>query len=143
MTRPRLKEARILTDEELMAVAEKKVDVAYAPYSGLRVAAALETAEGDVFTGVNVENGSYGLSCCAERSAMFSAVGAGRKRFNRIAIASSANAPLRPCGACLQVMWEFSPDMVVLMGGPEGALERRGVRDLLPEGFVFDRGGEE
>jgi len=128
-----------LTDEELMAMAREVAKNAYAPFSGLHVGAALETTDGEVFTGVNVENSSYGLSCCAERSAIFSAVGAGKKEFRRIAIASSADKALRPCGACLQVMWEFAPDMIVLMEGPEGGVEERRLRDLLPEGFVFDR----
>ncbi len=128
-----------MTDEDLMSMARRAVAAAYAPYSSLKVGAALETADGDVFTGVNVENASYGLSCCAERNAIFSAVGAGKKNFVRIALSSSAGAPIRPCGACLQVMWEFSPDMVILLDRPGKSPEQRGVRDLLPEGFVFDR----
>jgi cytidine deaminase len=131
-----------LTDEELMAIAKDRVESAYAPFSGLKVGAALEADDGDVYTGSNVENSSYGLSCCAERNAIFAAVGAGRRRFKRMAIACNADLAIRPCGACLQVMWEFAPEMVLLLAGPGGALERRSVRDLLPEGFVLDKGGK-
>lgn len=129
-----------MTDEELLRLAAGIRGRAYAPYSGLRVAAALETSDGEVFTGVNVENASYGLTCCAERNAIFAAVASGKKDFRRMAIVSDEESVIRPCGACLQVMWEFGPDMVLLLAGSDGTAERREVRDLLPEGFVFPKG---
>lgn len=124
-----------MTDEALMEKAVSALERAYAPYSGLRVGAALEAVDGRVFTGVNVENASYGLSCCAERNAVFAAVAAGEREFRRVAVASSADAPIRPCGACLQVLHEFSPEIIVVLEAGESGVERRSLRDLLPEGF--------
>lgn len=129
-----------MTDEELIRLAQEVREKAYAPYSGFKVGAALETAGGDVFTGANVENASYGLSCCAERNAMFSAVNAGQRQFRRMVVIADQETPVRPCGACLQVMWEFAPELILLLVGSGGAVERRAVRDLLPDGFVFPKG---
>lgn len=128
-----------MTDQELVRLAQETLERAYAPYSGFRVAAVLETSSGAVFTGVNVENASYGLSCCAERSAVFAAVAAGERALEKMAIVSDQRTPVRPCGACLQVLWEFGPDLVLLLAAPGGVVERRRVRDLLPEGFVFPK----
>ncbi|MCK4547030.1 MAG: cytidine deaminase [Candidatus Eisenbacteria sp.] len=132
-----------MTDEELMQMAMEARESAHAPYSSFKVGAALETLEGEIFRAANVENASYGLSCCAERNAMFAAVSAGKRGFRRMAVVSSdSGISLRPCGACLQVLWEFAPDMDLLLQGPGGRIERRKVRDLLPEGFTFDYAGE-
>ncbi len=131
-----------MTDGELMQLAAQIRERAYAPYSRFRVGAALETSGGEIFTGVNVENASYGLSCCAERNAMFAAVAAGKTDFRRMAVVTDEDYIIRPCGACLQVMWEFAPEMHLLLASSGGQVEKRSVRDLLPCGFVFpkDRG---
>ncbi|RKX90124.1 MAG: cytidine deaminase, partial [Spirochaetes bacterium] len=96
--------------EELMKEAAKAAENAYAPYSKFRVGAALQMADGTVITGVNVENRSFGLSNCAERTAIFTAINLGKKDIISIAIAGpDAWEPLPPCGACRQVMTEFCP----------------------------------
>jgi cytidine deaminase len=133
-----------VTDEELLRAARDILGNAHAPYSGFRVGAAVETADGRVYRGTNVENASYGLSICAERNAVFAAVSAGAREFRRMAVVSSdSGVPLRPCGACLQVLWEFAPDLVLLLAAGDRPADRRSVRDLLPEGFRLDRPGED
>jgi cytidine deaminase len=88
---------------------------AIAPYSGFKVGAALETDDGTVITGCNIENASYGLTLCAERVAMFTALAAGHRRFRRIAIVADTDAPTPPCGPCRQILWEFGGDLEVVL----------------------------
>ena len=107
---------------------------AYAPYSGFHVGAALLADDGTVFTGVNVENRSFGLTNCAERSAVFSAVSAGKRRFLAIAIATpDSDYPVSPCGACRQVLSEFmSPDIPVFFGSDAAHMVHSSVGELYP-----------
>jgi cytidine deaminase len=112
---------------------------AYAPYSGFKVGAAVLTARGSVFTGQNVENASYGLGVCAERSAIFAMVGAGERSVVAVAIATDAPKPTAPCGACRQVIREFGPDALVLLVTKKGEKATHRLRDLLP----FDFGPED
>jgi cytidine deaminase len=108
---------------------------AHAPYSRFPVGAALRLRGGDVITGVNVENGSYGLTSCAERNAIFTAVGAGRRDFEAIAVhADAASAP--PCGACRQVLAEFAPELRVIWRR-DGELVATPLSQLLPDRFVL------
>ena len=112
---------------------------AYAPYSNFRVGAALESESGDIYLGCNVENASYGLTMCAERTAIFSAVahaGAENVRLRAVAVTTPEDVACSPCGACRQVIWEFGSDAVVLFRAQEGWKETR-IRDLLPEGFLL------
>lgn len=122
--------------ESLLQAAEAMLENAYAPYSGIRVAAALLLSDGTVVPGVNVENASYGLTCCAERTALFSAVAQGRRDYQAIAIVSNRVAPIFPCGACRQVLSELClPQTPVLMRDDNGDAVIRTVGELLPEGF--------
>ena len=109
---------------------------AHAPFSRFLVGAALETSEGLVVTGCNVENATYGLTVCAERVALFKAISEGQRRFRRIAVVADTEEPTPPCGACRQLLWEFGGDLEVLLGnlGEHRATFR--LRDLLP--YPFD-----
>lgn len=108
---------------------------AYAPYSGYHVGAALLADDGRVFVGANVENASYGLAQCAERSAIGAAVAAGATRFVAIAIASPGDRPATPCGMCRQVLAEFPPSFPVRCIAQRGEPVTSNVADLLPAAF--------
>lgn len=107
---------------------------AYAPYSKFRVGAALESVDGDVFLGCNVENASYGLTICAERAAVCAAVSAGVTRFRRAVVVSDVDPPAAPCGACRQVLAEFGLDLPIDGVGSKGVVRWR-LSDLLPAAF--------
>jgi cytidine deaminase len=111
---------------------------AYAPYSKFSVGAALLSADGRVFAGCNVENASYGLCICAERNAVFAAVAQGARSFDAIAIVSSAQAPVTPCGACRQVLAEFAPSFEVRCFGENGSVQQYTTSGLLPAAFSDD-----
>ena len=119
--------------QRLMQLARDASEKSYSPYSHFRVGAALLCKDGSIFQGANVENRSFGLTNCAERSALFSAVSAGRKDFSAIAIYSpDADSPTPPCGACRQVLSEFgSEDFLVIMSGGNAVLEKS-LGELLP-----------
>ena len=121
----------------LRSAAEAARERAYAPFSGFRVWAALETEDGSVFAGCNIENASYGLTICAERSAVASAVSAGHRRFRRLLLVSDAARPISPCGACRQVLAEFAPDLPVESCAGDEVVHWT-VRELLPAGFTGD-----
>ncbi len=121
--------------EALRARALAALPNAHAPYSGFRVAAALLTRDGRVFTGVNVENASYGLTVCAERNAVGAAVTAGARAFSAIAVVCSGTEPPAPCGACRQVLAEFPPAFEVRAYGPGDALLATHTDALLPHAF--------
>jgi cytidine deaminase len=122
---------------DLRIAAEAARARAYAPYSGFHVGAALETKEGSIVTGCNIENASYGLTICAERSAVAAAISAGHRHFARLALVSDAPEPIAPCGACRQVLAEFAPDLVIeSFAGTQ--LTTWTVRELLPAGFSGD-----
>lgn len=108
---------------------------AYAPYSKFSVGAALLGTDGRVFAGCNVENASYGLCICAERNAVFAAVANGTRSFRAIAIVSSAQVPVTPCGACRQVLAEFTPSFEVRCYGENGTEQHYTTAGLLPAAF--------
>jgi cytidine deaminase len=123
---------------DLVAAACKVRENSYSPYSGFRVGAALLGAGGTVYLGTNVENASFGLSNCAERTAIFRAVTDGETSFEAIAICADGQNPTPPCGACRQVLMEFGPDLIVLTAGedgPDGSVIESTISDLLPEAF--------
>lgn len=119
---------------ELFRTAQQAVRNAYAPYSRFKVGAALLTTSGEVFTGVNVENSSFGATICAERTACVKAVSEGYREFEAIAVAAS-DGEAYPCGICRQFMFEFGGDLKVVTGEDEDHLHITEIKDLLPEGF--------
>ena len=115
---------------------------AVAPFSNFAVGAALETADGVVVTGCNVENATYGLTVCAERVAMFTALAAGHRRFRRIAVVADTDAPTPPCGACRQILWEFGGDLEVVLANETAVTARHRLAALFPhpfDGRLLDR----
>jgi cytidine deaminase len=123
--------------DSLLDTARKALKRAYAPYSNFHVGAAVLTEQGQVFSGCNVENASYGLTICAERSAIVTAVqqAAGAKLAIRaVAVANGDELPCSPCGACRQVIFEFGENAVVIFKGQQGYMEMP-IQDLLPESF--------
>lgn len=112
--------------------------LAYAPYSDFSVGAALLTTTGEIFTGCNVENASYGLTICAERVAVTKAVSTGFNDFQAIAIYADQEGPVSPCGACRQVLSEFGGETDVIMGNAKGIQMIMKVQELLPTVFKLD-----
>jgi len=125
--------------KELIERAKKARENAYAPYSKFKVGAAILTEDGEVYTGVNVENASFGLTVCAERVALFKAVSDGKRSFKAIAVVADTEEPVPPCGACRQVLSEFG-DMEVIMANLKGDVKIARLRDLLPDSFKFEEG---
>src|SRR5262245_5643403 len=121
--------------QELLDAARDARRHAHAPYSGFLVGAALETDDGQIVTGCNVESASYGLTMCAERVAVFRAVAEGKSRIVRVAIVTDTETPAPPCGACRQVLWEFGGDIEVILGNLQGETARYRLKDLLPLAF--------
>jgi cytidine deaminase len=122
--------------EELLAAARQAREKAYAPYSNFRVGAAVLGSDGRIFSGCNVENDSLGLTCCAERNAIFSMVAAGEREIKEILVIGETEEFLPPCGACRQVIAEFaSPSAVVHMCNHTGACRDITVSELVP--FIF------
>ncbi len=117
---------------EKAAAAREK---ALAPYSGFKVGAALETRDGLVYTGCNIENASYGLSVCAERVALWKALSDGARDFRRIAIVTEGEPLTSPCGACRQLLWEYCGDIAIHLHSLDGLDEQYQLADLLPHPF--------
>ena len=121
--------------QDLLDKAKTAFENAYAPYSKFRVGAALRTASGQVFSGANIENASYGLSRCAEQSAIQAMASAGERELSEIVVYTAAQEPASPCGACRQILYEFGADALVYLVDEVGKEKRFKVRDLLPDGF--------
>ena len=131
-----------LTDDErqmLLQAAQWAAEKAYAPFSKFYVGAALLTLDGRIFTGCNVENSSYGLTNCAERTAIFTAVAEGavsvEHDLKAVVVVNRDGVPCSPCGACRQVIYEFGPNAVVIYKAKDGTMTESKASELLPEGF--------
>ena len=122
-----------VTDDELIRMAREAMEFSYAPYSHYRVGAALLCRDGQVFKGCNIENASYGATNCAERTALFKAVSEGAREFAAIAVVSEKSMPW-PCGICRQALYEFAPDLRVIVAWGDQRDEAT-LRELLPHGF--------
>jgi len=123
--------------ESLLAAARKALQRAYARYSNFRVGAAVLTEQGEIFQGCNVENASYGLTICAERAAIFTAVQetkGPKLAIRAVAVVNGDELPCSPCGACRQVIFEFGENAIVIFKNQRGYVQQR-ITDLLPESF--------
>ena len=121
---------------QLIEAAWQAREYAHAPYSGFQVGAAVETADGRIYGGCNIENVSYGLTNCAERTAMFQAIANGAKKLVRMAVCADTPEPVAPCGACRQVMVELGPQMELLLINKAGKQIYTTVEELMP--YCFD-----
>jgi cytidine deaminase len=126
-----------MTDQELVKIARQVQQNAYVPYSHFPVGAALLSAQQNVYTGVNVENSSYGLTVCAERNAVFKAISEGETEFEAIAIAGNAEGFTFPCGACRQVLAEFAPQIKVILCDTNNDIKVYNLSELLPQMFLL------
>lgn len=124
-----------MTDEKLLELALDARKNAYVPYSGYAVGAALLAEDGRVFTGCNVENAAYGNTLCAERTALVKAVSEGCRKFTRLAVVGNSTDYCWPCGACRQMLYEFAPDLEVLVARKDHRFVKFPLRALLPHGF--------
>lgn len=123
--------------ETLVAAARAAREHAVADFSGFKVGAALETDTGEIITGCNVENASYGLTICAERVAIFKALSEGKRAFKRIVVVADTADPTPPCGACRQIIWEFCGDIEVTLANMQKVTKTLQMKDLLP--LPFDK----
>lgn len=140
MKRSRVPTDAVITPQRLMAEAQRARHRAYAPYSRFAVGAALLTASGRIFHGCNVENASFGLTTCAERTAVFTAVSEGEREFVAIAVTAREGHGAPPCGSCRQVLQEFAPSMWVYWRDARGRVLKQRLKALLPKAFVLKRG---
>lgn len=120
---------------KLIKEAEKAKKMAYAPYSKFKVGAAVLSVGGEIFTGCNIENASFGLAVCAERVAIFKAISEGSTKFEAIAVIGDTDKPCSPCGACRQVISEFGEDIPLIMANLNGDVKIKKIKELLPEAF--------
>jgi len=124
-----------MADDALVAAARAAKNSAYAPYSNFHVGAAIETADGRIFSGCNVENASYGLTMCAERVALYKALSDGRDVFTRIVVVADTEDPTPPCGSCRQLLWEYCGDIEVVLANLSEVKRRLRLSQLLPLPF--------
>lgn len=123
------------SEERLIEAAIAARERAVAPFSKFKVGAAIETRDGRIFTGCNIENASFSLTVCAERVALLKAISEGARDFTRIAVVADTETLTPPCGACRQLLWEFCGDAEILLADTRGAFERMRLGELLPRAF--------
>jgi cytidine deaminase len=121
--------------DPLIVAAIKVRENAVATFSGFKVGAALQTDDGIVVTGCNIENATYGLTICAERVAVFKALSEGHRKFRRVAVVADTDQLTPPCGACRQILWEFGGNLEVILANLAGSEEHHHLQDLLPRPF--------
>ncbi len=121
-------------DQKLYKAAVEARESSYSPYSHFAVGAAVRTADGKIYKGCNIENGSYGLTVCAERNAIFAAVGAGERELTELCVVADTSGPVSPCGACRQVMSEFKISRIILTN-LKGDVKEMSLEEILPYGF--------
>ena len=121
--------------DELIARATAARDNAVAPYSNFKVGCAIETADGRIFTGCNIENATYGLTVCAERVALWKALSEGAREFRQLAMVSAAASFTPPCGACRQLLWEYCGDLPIITQTLDGEIRQFRLAELLPNPF--------
>jgi len=126
-----------MNQKELIRIAKKMREKAYAPFSKYTVGASVETEDGSIVGGCNVESASYGLTCCAERIALYNAVSQGFLKFKAIAVASENGG--FPCGACRQVIWELCGNISIFIVDNENKIRETSSRTLLPDAFDKDK----
>jgi cytidine deaminase len=124
-----------LSASKVVSAARRARRHARAEFSGFKVGAALEAADGTIISGCNIENETYGLTVCAERVAMFKALSEGHRNFRRVAVVADTEAPTPPCGACRQILWEFGGDLEVVLANLRRETGRYQLKDLLPLPF--------
>jgi len=124
-----------ISEPNLVVAARLARERAMASFSDFKVGAALETADGRVVTGCNLENSTYGLTMCAERVAMFKALSDGHRAFRRIAVVTDTDQPTSPCGACRQILWEFGGNLEIILANLHQVQSRHQLKDLLPHPF--------
>lgn len=122
-------------DQELIDAAKAVRENAYAPFSNFRVGAALETDDGEIIAGCNVESASYGLTVCAERVAIWKAISQGKRKIKHIAVVADTEELTPPCGVCRQIIWEFGGDIPVILANLKGKTEVVQMKELLPRAF--------
>lgn len=125
----------LIPKTDLFELVRTAREAAVAPFSNFKVGAVLESEDGRIFTGCNIENASYGLTICAERVAIFKAVSEGVRKFRRISVIADAPQITPPCGACRQIIWEFCGDVPVVMFDLDGNSEEMMMSELLPKAF--------
>src|SRR3954470_18544621 len=123
------------SEKELVSAATKVRENSYAPFSKFKVGSALETDDGEIIVGSNVESASYGLTVCAERVAVWNAISHGKRKIVRIAVVTDTDDLTPPCGVCRQIIWEFGGDIPVIFANTAGKVETVQMRDLLPRAF--------
>lgn len=121
--------------DPLLKAALRAREYAFAPFSNFKVGAAVEAADGTIYTGCNVENATYGLTVCAERVAIFKAISEGARRFVRVAVAADTDILTPPCGACRQILWEFCGNAELTLTNLHGKTESFRLRDIFPRPF--------
>jgi cytidine deaminase len=125
----------LAASDPLVDAARRAREYAVADFSGFKVGAALETSDGTIVSGCNVENATYGLTVCAERVAMFKALSEGHRRFRRVVVVADTQSPTPPCGACRQILWEFAGDIEVTLANLEAVAGSFRLSELLPHPF--------